>query len=647
MFCGLETTALIDSGSQVTTVSEQYYKQMDPTPPIVPEQEVSLKGPDGRTIPYIHCIEVTVEVDFMPGIELTVPALVVPTTEYHKEVPVIVGTNIISRYRERCEDPEKVPTEWQHAFLALQAGFLGSVRSTNKSDLQIKPYERVTVSGFLQKQKESEAVITEQSEKASSKIGVCPRVVRLNRQGTTARVPVRIYNMSAKVITIAPRSVLCDLQEVKVLRSVTPGDGDRNTVFTGQQAASDDDDSNKDSSENAFSLPEIGVDLADSALTEDQKEKVSLIFEKWQDIFSRGPLDLGHTDLVKHEIKLTDDMPFKDAYRRISPAMIEEVREHIAEMLAADAIRPSCSPFSSNVVIVCKKDGSIRFCIDFRKLNQRTIRDAYAIPRIEDSLHLLVGSKFFTKLDLKAGYWQVELKEEDKAKTAFQVGNLGFYECNRMPFGLCNAPATFQRLMERAMGDINLRDCLIYLDDIIIFSDTFEAHLDRLEAVFQRLHTYNLKLKASKCEFFKKQVTYLGHVVSEEGIKTDPEKIRDLKNWPVPKSVKDVRKFLGFTGYYRRFIKGFSTIVRPLNDLLIGNSTKKPSRKKTPFRWEAEQEQAFRTITAKLSNTPVLAYANYKLPFKVHTDASTSGLGGVLYQQQDGMDRVIAYASRS
>lgn len=152
-----------------------------------------------------------------------------------------------------------------------------------------------------------------------------------------------------------------------------------------------------------------------------------------------------------------------------------------------------------------KKDGTLRLCIDFRKLNQRTIKDAYAIPRIEDSLHLLVGSNFFTKLDLKAGYWQVELKEEDKMKTAFQVGNIGFYECNRMPFGLCNAPATFQRLMERAMGDINLRDCLIYLDDIIIFSDSFEKHLDRPEAVFQRVHRYNLKLKASKCEFFLSQ----------------------------------------------------------------------------------------------------------------------------------------------
>ena len=364
-------------------------------------------------------------------------------------------------------------------------------------------------------------------------------------------------------------------------------------------------------------------------------------------MFSRGPIDLCHTDLVRHEINLADKTPFKEPVRRISPALFEEVREHISEMLEAEAIRPSQSPYSSNVVVVRKKDGTIRLCIDFRKLNLRTIKDAYPIPRIEDSLHLLVGSRFFTKLDLKAGYWQVELKEEDKHKTAFHVGNLGFYECNRMPFGLCNAPATFQRLMERAMGDLNLRDCLIYLDDIIIFSDTFESHLSRLEAVFQRLHEYNLKLKASKCEFFRTQVTYLGHVVSEDGIKTDPEKLKVLKDWPIPKNVKDVRKFLGFAGYYRRFVKGFARIVRPLNDLLVGNSTKKPSRRRTPFQWGETQQRAFETIIEKLSNPPVLAYADYRKPFKLHTDASSSGLGAVLYQHHDGIDRVIAYASRS
>ena len=171
----------------------------------------------------------------------------------------------------------------------------------------------------------------------------------------------------------------------------------------------------------------------------------------------------------------------------------------LSEMLQAGAIRPSQSPYSSNVVIVRKKDGSIRFCVDFRKLNSKTIKDAYAIPRVEDSLHLLAGAKYFTKLDLRSGYWQVEIDERDKAKTAFQVGTLGFFEFHRMPFGLCNAPATFQRLMERCMGDMNLRDCLIYLDDVIIFSATFEEHLNRLEAVFSRLKEHNLKLKASKC----------------------------------------------------------------------------------------------------------------------------------------------------
>ena len=212
-------------------------------------------------------------------------------------------------------------------------------------------------------------------------------------------------------------------------------------------------------------------------------------------------------------------------------------------------------------MIVRKKDGTIRFCIDYRKLNQRTIKDAYAIPRIDDTLHLLAGAKYFTTLDFKSGYWQVELKEEDKAKTAFQVGPLGFYECNRMLFGLCNAPATFQRLMERCMGDLNLRNCFIYLYGIIIFSSTFEEHIERLGAVFGRLQEHNLKLKPSKCDFFRSQVTYLGHVVSKEGIHTDPSKIDAVRNWPVPRCTKDVRKFLGFTGYYRRFIKGYAAIA--------------------------------------------------------------------------------------
>lgn len=202
------------------------------------------------------------------------------------------------------------------------------------------------------------------------------------------------------------------------------------------------------------------------------------------------------------------------------------------------------------------------------------------------------------------------------------------------------------------MGELNLKDCLIYLDDIIIFSSTFEEHLERLQAVFERLQQHNLKLKPSKCELFKSRVTYLGHVVSEKGIETDPAKLEAVRSWPVPKSVKDVRRFLGFTGYYRRFIEGFAAIARPLNNLLIGHATnpkakKKSAQKRVPFRWGVEEQVSFDTIIDKLTNPPVLAYADYTLPFTVHTDASLDGLGAVLYQFQDGKERVIAYASRS
>ena len=432
---------------------------------------------------------------------------------------------------------------------------------------------------------------------------------------------------------------------MKVLRSpevVPKTKSTSETTFVNQQTAS--------SEKKADSSSQINIDEA--KLTACQKEQVRKFLAKWQTVFSQSSTGLGCTNLVEHEIHLENDQPFKEPYRRVPPALIQEVREHLKEMLDIGAIRNCKSPFSSNVVIVRKKDGTIRFCIDYRKLNQRTVKDAYAIPRIDDTLHHLAGAKYFSTLDIKSGYWQVGLKETDKAKTAFQVGSLGFYECNRMPFGLCNAPATFQRLMERCMGELNLRDCLIYLDDIIIFSSTFEEHLERLQAVFERLQQHNLKLKPSKCELFKSRVTYLGHVVSEEGIETDPAKIEAVRTWPVPKSVKDVRRFLGFTGYYRRFIEGFAAIARPLNNLLIGHATnpkakKKSAQKRVPFKWGVEEQVSFDTITDKLTNPHVLAYADYTLPFTVHTDASLDGLGAVLYQFQDGKERVIAYASRS
>ena len=228
--------------------------------------------------------------------------------------------------------------------------------------------------------------------------------------------------------------------------------------------------------------------------------------------------------------------------------------------------------------------------IDLRRLNAQTIRDAYSLPQIDETLDCLGGAIIFTSLDLMSGYWQVEMDEESKALTAFMVGPLGFYECERMPFGLTNAPATFQYLMESCLGELHLNWCIIYLDDIIVFSKTPEEHLEQLQGVFDKLAKAGLKLKPSKCEFCRSKITYLGHIVSTAGIETDPRKIEAVKDWTVPKTVTDIRSFLGFTSHYRRFIQGYMKVAQPLNTLISGDNA---NQKKALVNWTPECQLAF------------------------------------------------------
>ena len=280
-----------------------------------------------------------------------------------------------------------------------------------------------------------------------------------------------------------------------------------------------------------------------------QKAAQELISE-FACIFSQDDLDLGRTSIVKHSIKVNDSVLFKEWYRHIPPGMYEEVKAHIQEMLDVGAIRPSNSPWASAVVLVQKKDGKLWLCIDLQKLNARTIKDAYSLPRIDETLDCLNGEEWFSSLDLKSRYWHVEMEEDSKAFTAFSVGPLGFYECKHMPFGLTNAPATFQQLMQSCLGSLHLHYCIIYLDDIIVFSKTLEEHVIRLRAVFEKLKQVGLKIKPSKCEFFRQELTYLGHVVSREGIQADPKKVEAILKWPIPTNVTEVRSFLGFITYY-------------------------------------------------------------------------------------------------
>ena len=336
-------------------------------------------------------------------------------------------------------------------------------------------------------------------------------------------------------------------------------------------------------------------------------------------VFAVDDLELGKTDLVRHEIKLDNYVPFKERYRWIPPHQYEEVRKHLNEMLEIGAIRKSYSLWASAVVLVRKKDGSLRCCIDLRKLNVRMVKDAYSLPRIEDSLDSLNGSCIFTSIDFKAGYWQVEMDPQSIPLTAFTVGPLGFYECVKMPFGLTNALAMFQRLMETCLGDLHLNWCIIYLDDVMIFSKSPEEHIEQLDAVLTKIEDAGLKLKPSKCEFFKHRIAYLGHIVSDKGIETDPKKIEAILKWPVPKTVHDVRSFLGFTNYYRKFIYKYAQKAKPLNKLISGDKAKK---KYSKIDWTDECQTAFDLLKETCTNTPILAYANYKKLFRLNTDAS-------------------------
>ena len=230
-------------------------------------------------------------------------------------------------------------------------------------------------------------------------------------------------------------------------------------------------------------------------------------------------------------------------------------------MLNIGAIQQSTSPWASPMVLVHKKDGSLWFCIDLRKLNNQAIKDAQSLPRIEDSLDCLDGATIFTNLDLQSGYWQVELTEASRPLTSFTIGPLGFYECVQMPFGLTNALATFQCLMESCLGEMHLKWCIIYLDDIIVFSKTPEEHIERLRGVFKKLSAAGLRLMPSKCEFFKSRITYLGHIVSKDGIETEKKRVIAIQEWLIPKTVTEVHSFLGFTNYYHKFIPKYAQIA--------------------------------------------------------------------------------------
>lgn len=378
-------------------------------------------------------------------------------------------------------------------------------------------------------------------------------------------------------------------------------------------------------------------DLNFGDITNDQKFKLLNLVNRFRDCFAKSLRELGCTSVEEMTIDLYDDQPIVHRPYRLSHAERCEVQSMVNDLADSGIVRESNSPYASPIILVRKKTGDKRLCIDYRALNKKTIKQHYPLPCMEDQMNRLAGNRFYTTLDLASGYYQIPLTEDSKSKTAFVTPD-GQWEFNRMPFGLANAPAVFQRTVNKALGSLRFDTAVAYMDDILVPSVSFDEGLERLATMFTKFREANLTLKLSKCYFFQTSVDFLGFEITSSGIRPGSKKIEAVKDFPTPQNVHNVRQFVGLASFFRKFIKNFAILAKPLTGLLKND---------TPWVWGEEQQNAFQVLKDKLISRPILALYSPSLATELHTDASKMGVGAILFQKQEsGEFKPVAYYSR-
>jgi len=646
---GIDVRCLLDTGAQVSTITESFYRNHASTlGGFVDITDIlRISAANGGDIPYIGYVECNLKALGCTFEEMGFLIVKDPDDDTMKQrkhnVPGVLGSNIFRSMRDVCTKVKNLPENWGQILVLYEE--INASDCTYDSHIRIPSNQTVIIPAGSIKVVEAQTkpapkgkvldCIVEENKALTMPNGfkLAPTVVSVKPDG---RIPVQVCNYSNSDMKLKPRTMIG--RATHALNE--PPDA------TLQQTGV---------SEVNFTWTETNLmDKFDTGcLNCQQEQQLRTLLMKYRDTFSKGDDDIGFCDKVEHRIITTDDIPVKIPYRRIPPNQWSEVREYLRNSLKMGIIRESSSPYAAPVVLIPKKSGKLRLCIDYRGLNAKTRKDAYPLPRIEEALDALNGAKYFCSLDLAHGFYQLPVAEEDIEKTAFRIGTGGLYEYLRMPFGLTGSPGTFMRLMDKIFGDQNFQTILTYLDDILVFGRTFDETLERLQMVLSRLKDNNLKVKPEKCQLFKEKLHYLGHLISKEGMAPDDEKVKAITNWPKPETDTQLRGFLGLAGYYRRFVPQFAQLASPLHNLLKGRgATKKGKYKKKnqPLgigAWDSSCDKAFNELKSKLTEAPILGHPDFKQPYILEIDASLSGLGAVLSQDQGDRRVVLCYASRA
>jgi hypothetical protein len=624
--------ALLDTGCGTSVVSERLVQKLRlPIEPIGVGESSVLYGAGGHTIHVLGKTEISLK---LGGI--TVPfdfRVARPLTQ-----DLILGIDFLEGTRAVIDCSDKTVTFFENMTSVNLLDNKRKIVACLDRNCVLEPRSENVVSVRLSSKLHNQCVLLEPvNVREKQKYAIAKAIVR----PVGYNAACQILNPSNERLKLRKNLVVAQVQFIDENAIKFMGEPNESNVNTNLNININSvNDTCEVTDEDRAKLNKLGIKIDSDSLTEDERMRLTKLLANNSDLFALTLKDLPGTNMQHFNIDTGDARPIRQRPYRPNPTARTEIAKQTQEMLDAGVIIPSNSPWGSPCVLVKKKDGTMRFCIDYRKLNKVTKPLHYPLPLLADVYDTLSQNraKYFSAMDLKSGYFQVPMDPPSQPKTAFVVQD-GAYEFKTMPFGCTGAPAIFQLLMANVFRGMNFKNVMVYIDDILIFSPTFEEHLKALQEAFDRLRKADLRLHPQKCKWASSEISYLGHKINREGMKVDEAKIETIKNWPVPETLKALRGFLGLCSYYRRFVKDFAKIATPLHKLL---------RKDVKFEWIDECQVAFETLRAALMSTPVLGYADMSKPFILTTDASTESIGYILSQlDEDGQEHPLSFSGRS